>query len=183
MSNAGYAFLYALVLGLGALLLYLSINRIGNDLWGERRPDRSWDAPATELVGGLLVGLGGGGLLGLMLFHSAWIGAGLGLLLAPAAAGWIFWRRSEEWAVRSIEDTMDRPAGLADYVGRPARALESIAAGSSGAVSVVGPDGDHQVVMAVAEIDVAKGSVLTVIGRRGLNPLVAPPPSRSAPPR
>lgn len=141
-SDAAYVYVFLFVLLFGLLLLYIGINRIGNDPWNLRQPFRSWDLPFIELLGALVAGLGVGGLLGVTFFDSAWIGVGIGLVIAPIAVGWTFAHRSDEWEVRSIEDTALRPPGLGEFVGESARALEAIAAGSSGDVSVTGPDGD-----------------------------------------
>ena len=169
-----YAFLFSFVLLLGAAMLYVGINRIWNDPLNLREPGRSWDLPFLELTGAFISGLAGGGLVGLLLFGSAWVGVGIGLVIGSVAVGWTFSHRSQEWDVRSIEDTMQRPPGLGDFVGEKGRALETIVAGSSGAVSVVGPEGNHMAVIAVADSDVMKGSVVTIIGTRGLNLVVAP---------
>jgi membrane-bound ClpP family serine protease len=173
-SDAAYVYVFLFVLMFGLLLLYIGINRIGNDPWNLRQPFRSWDLPFIELLGALIAGLGVGGLLGVTFFSSAWIGVGLGLVIGAVAVGWTFSRRSDAWEVRSIEDTVLRPPGLGEFVGESARALEAIAAGSSGDVSVTGPGGELMAVIAVADVDVPKGSVLTVTGVRGLNLVVAP---------
>jgi hypothetical protein len=172
-SDAAYVYVFLFVLLLGLLLLYVGINRIGS-AWNLRDPFRSWDLPFIELLGALIAGLGVGGLLGVTFFSSAWIGVGFGLVIGAVAVGWTFSRRSDAWEVRSIEDTVLRPPGLGEFVGESARALEAIAAGSSGDVSVTGPDGDLMAVIAVADVDVPKGSALTVTGVRGLNLVVAP---------
>ncbi len=181
-SDAAYVYVFLFVLLFGLLLLYVGINRIGNDPWNLRHPFRSWDLPFIELLGAFIAGLGAGGLIGATLFSSAWIGVGIGLVIGAVAVGWTFSRRSDAWEVRSIEDTVLRPPGLGEFVGESARALEAIAAGSSGDVSVTGPDGDHMAVIAVADVDVPKGSALTVTGVRGLNLVVAPTTSGDKPP-
>jgi len=173
-DQARYAYLFCAVLLLGVAMLYVGVNRIGNDPLSLRRPERSWDLPFLELAGAFISGLAGGGLLGLLLFRSAWVGTGIGLVIGTVAVGWTFARRSQEWDVRSIEDTMQRPPGLGDFVGEQARALEAIAAGGTGAVSVVGPEGDRMAVIAVADADVAQGATVTITGRRGLNLVVVP---------
>jgi membrane-bound ClpP family serine protease len=180
-SDAAYVYLFLFVLLFGLLLLYIGVNRIGNDPWNLRRPFRSWDLPFIELLGAFIAGVGAGGLIGATLFNSAWIGVGLGIVIGPVAVGWTFSRRSSDWEVRSIEDTMVRPPGLGDFVGESARALEAIPAGRFGDVSVTGPEGDLIAVVAIAEQDVPRGSVVKVTGVRGLNLVVAPTTSGDKP--
>jgi hypothetical protein len=54
-SDATYVYLFLLVLLFGLLLLYIGVNRIGNDPWNLRRPFRSWDLPFIEFLGALSV--------------------------------------------------------------------------------------------------------------------------------
>lgn len=130
------------------VLFFVGRDRIGNDPLDLREPYRSWDLPLFELGGAFVSGLAGGGLLGVGFFGSAWTGVGIGLVIGAVAAGWTYARRSQEWAARSIEDTMARPPGLGDFIGETARALEAIAAGSTGAISVVGANGNPIAVLA-----------------------------------
>lgn len=181
-DQARYAFLFSFVLLLGVAMLYVGVNRIGNDPLNLREPYRSWDLPFLELSGAFISGLASGGLVGLLLFRSAWTGVGIGLVIGTIAVGWTFARRSQEWDVRSIEDTMQRPPSIGDFVGEKARALEAIAAGGSGAVSVVDAEGNQSAVIAFADVDVVKGSIVTITGRRGLNLVVAPLARESAHP-
>jgi membrane-bound ClpP family serine protease len=180
-SDAAYVYAFLFVLLFGLLLLYIGVNRIGSAS-NLRDPVRSWDLLFIELLGAFIAGLGAGGLIGATLFGSAWIGVGIGLVIGAVAVGWTFSRRSDAWEVRSIEDTVLRPPGLGEFVGESARALEAIPAGSSGDVSVTGPHGDLMAVIAVADVEVPKGSALTVTGVRGLNLVVAPTTSGDKPP-
>lgn len=180
-NEATDAYLFLFVLLCGLLLLYVGINRIGSDPLGPRHALRSWGLPFLELLGAFIAGLGTGGLLGITFFSSAWAGVGIGLVIGAVAVGWTFARRSGEWDVRSIEDTMRRPPGLVDFVGERGRALEAIAAGASGDVSITGADGGLMAVVAIAEVDVPSGALVTVTGVSGLNLLVAPTRSDAEP--
>ncbi len=59
-SDAAYVYVFLFVLLFGLLLLYVGINRIGNDPWNLRHPFRSWDLPFIELLGAFIAGLGAG---------------------------------------------------------------------------------------------------------------------------
>ena len=75
-----------------------------------------------------------------------------------------------------LSNTVSPTPGLSAIVGTLAQAVENIPAGGHGQITFRDPIGNVVSVMATADVDIAQGTHVRIVGARELNPLVTPLP-------
>ncbi len=146
----------------------------------------------TEVVGAFLVGYGAGALVALQLGPSPggpprppvgvgrFRGTGLFAPFDPANLPLTLGMVGSLLAtllrvdLREILSPARTKDPLARYVGWEARVIAPIAAGGYGEVALRDADGNVRAVAATADVDIADGANVAVVGTRDLNLLVAP---------
>lgn len=183
---------YAAAIAVGTVLIVLA-------RWASRRRGgrldrfvalRVGDVLLTEVIGAILIGYGlgslvsiesdrrvapgpvpaGGRLSGIRGFGSGGLPFALGLAFALIAVLLRIDIRDVLLGGRST------PQPLTAYIGWDARVVAPIAAGGHGEITVRDTSGNITSVAATADVDIAVGAEVRVVGARDLNLVVAPLP-------
>ena len=180
------------------IALVIGLALIGLARWASRVPGTrsdSWIALRmgnvlfTEVVGAFLVGYGLGGVISdpqatavgggppgrfAPVGRFGGLTANLPLALGVVGAGIAVLTRLDLSGLALRAATPRN--GLSMYVGWDAEVIVPISAGGFGQIAMRDGMGYPQAAVATAEMDLAKGTRVRVIGTRGLNLLVAPAP-------
>ena len=189
-------FAIAVAIGLGLVLVARWASRIR----GSRRDTwvalRIGDALFTEIVGAFLLGYGIGGLVAAPEAAGAGgpptrigpagrfggIGASLPYTLAIVGAALAILTRLD-LSTMLVRGSGPR-RGLSTYVGWDGQAIAPIRAGGYGQITIRDALGYPVSASATADVDIAPGTPVRVIGTKGLQLVVAPnPPASSTEPR